>query len=78
MKRSESKSFSVIMLAAVIAGCTGCKHSGKQVTNDIVTVDVMASYPEKELILQDFMDVEYVPLETTDEFITQGLVEDTR
>ena len=31
---------------------------------------------KKELILQDFMDVEYVALETTDEFLTQGLVQD--
>ncbi len=28
----------------------------------------------KELILQDFMDVEYIPLETNDEFVTQGKV----
>ena len=30
------------------------------------------NYPKKELVLQDFMDVEYIPLETNDEFITQG------
>ena len=29
---------------------------------------------KKELILQDFMDVEYIPLETKDDFICQGLV----
>ena len=46
----------------------------EQSTNDIITVDVSANYPQKELILQDFMDVEYIPLETTDEFITQGSV----
>jgi len=32
------------------------------------------SYPKKELILQDFMEVEYIPLETTDDFITLGIV----
>ena len=37
-------------------------------------VDVTVSYPKKELILQDFMDVEYIPLETKDDFICQGLV----
>ena len=46
----------------------------EQSTNDIITVDVSANYPQKELILQDFMDVVYIPLETTDEFITQGSV----
>ena len=39
-----------------------------------ITVDVTASYPKKELILQDFMDVEYIPLETGGEFYCQGIV----
>jgi hypothetical protein len=56
----------------LLAGIVGCKHSGTQ--DALITVDVKASYPEKELILQDFMDVEYIPLETNDEFITQGVV----
>jgi hypothetical protein len=55
----------------VMAGCGGNKQS----TDDIITVDVTKSYPEKELILQDFMDVEYVTLETTNEFLTQGVVQ---
>ena len=57
-----------------IGGCTGCQQPGSQ-NDEIISVDVTASYPEKELILQDIMDVEYVPLETTDEFITHGIVE---
>ncbi|MDR1357056.1 MAG: 6-bladed beta-propeller [Tannerellaceae bacterium] len=57
----------------VIAGCTTEK---KQPSDGLITVDVTASYPEKELILQDFMDVEYVALETTDEFVTQGALLD--
>jgi hypothetical protein len=59
----------------IMAGCGGCKQSGSQ-SDELITVDVMAKYPKKELILQDFMDVEYIPLETSDEFITQGLVLD--
>ena len=48
-----------------------------QRTGDIIHVDVFeTSYPEKELLLQDFMDVEYIPLETNDEFINQGFVQD--
>ena len=35
-------------------------------------VDVSKDYPKKELILQDLFDVEYIPLETTDEFVTLG------
>ena len=45
-------------------------------TDGFITVDVTkSSYsPKKELILQDFMDVEYIPLETNDEFINHGYV----
>jgi hypothetical protein len=60
----------VIIPLIIMAGCRGNKQS----METPITVDVTASYPEKELILQDFMDVEYIQLETTDEFITQGVV----
>jgi hypothetical protein len=45
---------------------------GKQSVDELLVVDVTKSYPKKDLILQDFMDVEYIPLETTDNFLTQG------
>ncbi len=42
----------------------------------MITVDVTKnSFPKKELVLQDFMDVEYIPLETNDEFVNQGFVQ---
>jgi hypothetical protein len=63
--------FLIITVLAVIAGC-----GRKQSTDGIITVDVTKNYPEKKLIFQDFMDVEYIALETTDEFITQGRVMD--
>jgi hypothetical protein len=59
--------------ATILYILTGCGES-KQSSNDFITVDVTAKYPNKELILQDFMDVEYVPLETTDEFITSARI----
>ncbi|TAJ11955.1 6-bladed beta-propeller [Marinilabiliaceae bacterium JC017] len=68
MKRAIS--MSAIILSVVMAGCGNRSNPPAE----IITVDVNASYPEKELILQDFMDVEYIPLETTNEFITQGFV----
>ncbi|MDR0575034.1 MAG: 6-bladed beta-propeller [Tannerella sp.] len=61
------------VLAIILFVMAGC-GSNKQSTDDFIIVDVTGSYPEKELILQDFMDVEYIPLETTGEFITQGIV----
>jgi hypothetical protein len=69
MKRA--KLISAFILLAILTGCVGVN---KLSTDDVITVDVTASYPEKELILQDFMDIEYVALETTDEFITQGIM----
>ncbi|MDR1645936.1 MAG: 6-bladed beta-propeller, partial [Tannerellaceae bacterium] len=57
-----------IILFVVTAGCGDNKHSD----DGLITVDVTATYPKKELILQDFLDVEYIPLETNDEFITSA------
>ena len=39
-------------------------------------VNVLKSYPKIELTLQDFLDVEYVPLETSTEFITMAIIDD--
>ncbi|MDR1644445.1 MAG: 6-bladed beta-propeller, partial [Tannerellaceae bacterium] len=61
-----------IIILFIMTGCGGNKSS----SDDLIIVDASKSYPKKELILQDLMDVEYVPLETTDEFLTQGLVLD--
>lgn len=64
----------IVISILILLAMTGC-GGDKQTAEEIITVDVTASYPEKELVLQEFMDVEYVPLETTDEFVTQGVVE---
>ena len=53
----------------LFAGCAQDKPFGS-----IPTVDVTASYPEKTITLQDFADVEYIPLETSDEFLTEGVI----
>ena len=60
------------ILLLVMTGCGSDNAS----TDSFITVDVTkSSYsPKKELVLQDFMDVEYIPLETNDEFVNQGYV----
>ena len=60
------------ILLLLLAGCGKDNTS----TDGFITVDVTKSNysPKKELILQDFMDVEYIPMETNDEFINQGYV----
>lgn len=61
-----------ILVALFLFGC----GNGKQKESDgLITVDVSKSYPKKELILQDLFDIEYVPLETTDEMLTEGHIQ---
>ena len=48
----------------------------KKDRNGIIMVDTMnTQFFEKELIIQDFMDVEYVTLETSNEFVNQGCIQ---
>lgn len=65
----KTKIITSLFLMTVLSGCV---KENKETS--IITVDVSTSHPEKKMILQDFMDVEYIPLETNDEFITQGNV----
>ncbi|NDV60659.1 6-bladed beta-propeller [Bacteroides sp. 519] len=60
----------VTLITIILLIITGCKQSSPH--NNLITIDVAASYPQKELVLQNFMNVEYIALETNDEFITQG------
>ena len=55
-----------------LMGMFGCKQ--QETVEALMTLDVKADYPEKEWVVQDFLDVEYIPLETNEEFITQGSV----
>ena len=56
----------------VVAESRGQRQAGG---DDLITVDVRKSYSsKKELILQDLMDVEYVVLETNNDFVNRGFV----
>ncbi len=70
----EKVNIMLAILLLVLAGCRGNRQSGNN-SDGFITVDVTASYPKKELILQDFMDVEYIPLETVNEFLCQGVLQ---
>ena len=62
-----------IPLFLILTGC-GEKRRPISESDDFITVDVTKKYPEKELILQNFFDVEYTALETNDDFLCQGVV----
>lgn len=66
----KTKTFisAITLMASLIA----CKSQSEK--TELITINVEKNYPKKELILQDFVDVEYIPLETTDEFINKGIV----
>lgn len=60
-----------IIAASLLVGCSGNKNA----TQELITFDVTETPSGyKDLIIQDFMDVEYIPLETTDEFLHQGAI----
>lgn len=64
----------VFILFMMMAGLTGCKQSAGPDEN-FITVDVTKSYPEKKLILQDIFDIEYIPLETSEAFLTSASIQ---
>ena len=50
-----------LISAVLLFALAGCGKD-KQSTDELVTINVSKDYPEKELILQDIMDVEYIAL----------------
>lgn len=64
------KRFAFMLLSVLLVGC------GQTMKDEFMALDMGKSYPEKHLVLQDFMEVEYVALETSDEFLTRGHVGD--
>ena len=50
-----------------------CQWTKQAETKALSVVDMTKSYPEKEIVLQDIADVEYIPLETTDDFLFNGV-----
>lgn len=62
----------LVLLGVLSVMTTSCNPSTE--TESLVTIDMGNTYPKKTLVVQDFLDVEYVPLETNDEFVTQGYV----
>lgn len=65
--------FILIIFQAILLSCVEVK----QPVDNVIRVDVTKNnFPKKELIIQDFMDVEYIPLQTTDDFINQGFVQE--
>lgn len=63
--------FNLFLSAFLLIGLNSCKSSEEK----IIHIDVSEKFPSKELLLQDFVDVEYIPLETNDSFIISGNIQ---
>ncbi|WP_455961057.1 6-bladed beta-propeller [Bacteroides bouchesdurhonensis] len=49
-------------------------QNGKQPSNrSLPVVDITKDYPKKEMVLKDFVTVEYIPLETTDDVLLDNI-----
>jgi len=53
-----------ILISVILTGCQKTIKSG-----ELVEIDISKSYPKKEIHLQDVADIEYIPLETTDDIL---------
>jgi len=61
--------YSAALLLALIVTACGGDNKG---VSELPQINMNASYPEKEICLQDVAEVSYVPLETTDEVLLDG------
>ncbi len=58
-----------VALAALLTTALALTACGPRDGGDIPVLDVTASYPTKNIILQDIAEVEYIPLETREGFL---------
>ncbi len=63
----KSRNLLGAMLLATLMSCGG------NPSESFITIDVTESYPKKEMLLQDIANVEYIPLETSDEFLVTSV-----
>ena len=61
----------LFLLTLILFGC----QSGNQKpqTGNLPIIDISKGYPKKEVILQNVADIEYIPLETTDDVLLSGV-----
>ena len=58
----------LFFLAMVLIGCQQPVKTG-----GLAIIDLSKNYPKKEIHLQDIAEIEYIPLETTDDVLLSGL-----
>lgn len=63
------------LLFASLALCLafGASAQSKQSASQLLTIDITKDYPKKKLILQEVATTEYIPLETSDKVLLDGI-----
>jgi len=69
MRTSILKMSILVLLLACLVSCGGNKSA-----DELPVIDVTKSYPEKAIVLQNIAQVEYIPLETGDDFLIDNNV----
>jgi hypothetical protein len=54
---------------------SGCQFGGSETTKtgNLHVIDISKTHPKKEVLLQSIADIEYIPLETTDDILLSGV-----
>jgi hypothetical protein len=64
----------IVIMSLLIPFLSGCDtNSRKELHGYIPIIDVSEKYPAKTFSIQDIADIEYVPLETTDDVLLDGI-----
>lgn len=72
LKIKVMKDTNIIWLVLLLM-MIGCKKDVSLENENVIIVNVTKDeYPHKDIILQDFMEIEYVALDSSDDFLCQG------
>jgi hypothetical protein len=58
-----------IIFSLLIAGCITCSNEKESSWGTLVSFDVNKKYPEKDIYVQDVADIEYLLLESSDDYL---------
>lgn len=64
-----------IIIFSIFLLFTSCEHNQKTFRKKYpISINIEKDYVQKKIVLQEFMDIEYIALETSDIFLSQGQI----
>ena len=73
IKTHTMKKTTIYLMALCLIGFSACTNQQKENNGPLPVADFEKEYPEKDLLVSEHADVEYVRLETTDEVLLDGI-----